>query len=100
MVPGGSDVPERVPSVSPSRAQAVPEPPQGHLVDHLRRARGDPRGPLVICVPQEVEDDTVPEMGTAHVRVRSPARATLVGCLQGPPPDASEEVWPQASGIQ
>ena len=43
---------------------------------------------------------TVPEMGTAHVRVRSAARATLVACLQGPPPDASEEVSPQASGIQ
>ena len=43
---------------------------------------------------------TVPEMATAHVRVRSTARATLVACLQGPPPDASEEVWPQASGIQ
>ena len=42
----------------------------------------------------------VPEMATAHVRVRSAARATLVACLQGPPPDASEEVWPQASGIQ
>ena len=43
---------------------------------------------------------TVPEMATAHVRVRSAARAKLVACLQGPPPDASEEVWPQASGIQ
>ena len=32
---------------------------------------------------------TVPEMATAHVRVRSAARA-----------DASEEVWPQASGMQ
>ena len=31
--------------------------PQGHLVDHLRCARGDPRGSLAICVPQEVEDD-------------------------------------------
>ena len=31
---------------------------------------------------------TVPEMATAHVRVRSAARATLVACLQGPPPDA------------
>ena len=57
MVRGGSDVPERVPGVSPSRAQDVPEQPQGHLVDHLCRARGDPRGPLAICVPQEVEDD-------------------------------------------
>ena len=57
VVRGGSDVPERVPGVLPSRAQAVLEPPQGHLVDHLRCARGDPRGPLAICVPQEVEDD-------------------------------------------
>ena len=43
---------------------------------------------------------TVPEMATAQVRVGSAARATLMACLQGPPPDASEEVWPQASGIQ
>ena len=57
MVRGGSDVPERAPGVWSSRAQAVPEPPQGHLVDHLRCTRGDPRGPLAICVPQEVEDD-------------------------------------------
>ena len=42
----------------------------------------------------------MPEMATAHVRVRSATRATLVACLQGPPPDASEEVWPQASRIQ
>ena len=34
---------------------------------------------------------TVPEMATAHVRVRSAPRATLVACLQGPPPDAWEE---------
>ena len=57
MVRGGSDVPERVPGVLPSRAEAVPEPPQGHLVDHLRCTRGDPHGALVICVQQEVEDD-------------------------------------------
>ena len=57
MVRGGSDVPERVPGVLPSRAQAVPEPAQGHLVDHLRCARGDPCCPLAICVPQKVEDD-------------------------------------------
>ena len=43
---------------------------------------------------------TVPERATAHVRVRSAARATPVVCLQGPPPAASEEVLPQASGIQ
>ena len=40
-----------------SRAQAVLEPPWGHLVDYLRRTSGHPRGPLVIPVPQEVEDD-------------------------------------------
>ena len=57
VVLGGSDVPERSPGVLPSRAQAVPEPPQGHLVDHLHCARGDPRGPLPIFLPQEVEDD-------------------------------------------
>ena len=27
VVRGGSDIPERVPGMSPSRAQAVPEPP-------------------------------------------------------------------------
>ena len=43
---------------------------------------------------------TVPKMATAHVRVRLAARATLVACLQGPPPDGSEGVWPQASGIE
>ena len=43
---------------------------------------------------------TVPGMASAHVRVRSAARATLVACLRGPLSDASEEVWPQASGIQ
>ena len=43
---------------------------------------------------------TVPEMASAHVQVRSAARATLVACLQGPPPDTSEELWPQASRIQ
>ena len=43
---------------------------------------------------------TVPEMATAGVRVRSAARATLVACLQGPPPNAFKDVWPQASGIQ
>ena len=57
MVLAGSDVPEQVPGVSPSHAQAVPERPWGHLVDHLCRARGDPRGPLAICVSQEVEND-------------------------------------------
>ena len=46
------------------------------------------------------QSGTVLKMATAHVRVRLAARAQLVACLQGPPPDASEEVWPQASGIQ
>ena len=57
MVGGGLDIPKRVPGVLPSRAQAVPEPSQGHLVDYSCRARGDPRGPLAIRVLQEVEDD-------------------------------------------
>ena len=57
MVGGGSDIPKRVPGVLPSLAQAVPEPSQGRLVDYLRPARGDPRGPFAICVSQEVEDD-------------------------------------------
>ena len=43
---------------------------------------------------------TVPAMATTHVRGRSAARTTLVACLQGPPPDASEDVWPQASEIR
>ena len=43
---------------------------------------------------------TVPEVATAHVWVRSTARATLVACLPGPPPDGSEDVWSQDSGIQ
>ena len=43
---------------------------------------------------------TVPEMATAHVQVRSAARATLVACLEVQPPDPSAEMWPQASGIQ
>ena len=42
----------------------------------------------------------VPEMATARVRARPAARATLVGCLQGQPPDASEDVWLQASGTK
>ena len=57
MVGGGSCIPKRVLRVLPSRAQAVPEPSQGHLVDDLCRARGDPRGRLAIRVSQEVEDD-------------------------------------------
>ena len=57
MVGGGSGIPKWVLGVLPSRMQAVPEPSQGHLVDYLCRARGDPCGPLAIRVPQEVEDD-------------------------------------------
>ena len=38
---------------------------------------------------------TIPGKATAHVRVRLAARATLVACLQGPPPGASGDVWPQ-----
>ena len=54
MVGGGSGIPERVFGMLPSRVQAVPKPSQGHLVDYLRRARGDSRSPLAICVSQEV----------------------------------------------
>ena len=43
---------------------------------------------------------TVPGMATAHVRARSAAGAKLLACLQGPPPDASEDVWSEASEIQ
>ena len=50
-------IPKRVPGVLPSRAQAVREPSQGHLVEYLCRTRGDPRGLLAIRVSQEVEDD-------------------------------------------
>ena len=109
-----------MPGVVSSRAQAIPEPWWGHLVDYLRRARGDPRGPLAIRVSQEVEDDfgvhrmdpwpvgaVLQGEGGGHSlpvghrpRNGHRPRATLVACLQGPPPDASEELWPQASGIQ
>ena len=57
MVGCGWGIPKRVTGVLPLRAQAVPEPSQGHLVDYLRRARGDPRGPLAVHVSQEVEDN-------------------------------------------
>ena len=43
---------------------------------------------------------TVPGMATAHVRARSAVRVALVACLQGPPTDALEDMWLQASGIQ
>ena len=42
----------------------------------------------------------VPQIATAHVQVSSAARATLVACLQGPLPHASEDVWPEASAIK
>ena len=42
--------------------------------------------------------DTVPEMATAHMQVRSAARATLVACLQGLPPDASRMCGPRLPG--
>ena len=37
---------------------------------------------------------------TSSTRKLKPQTSNLVACLQGPPPDASEDVWPQASGIQ
>ena len=46
------------------------------------------------------QSGTVPGMVTAHVRVRGAARATLVVSLQGPPPDESEDVRPEASWIK
>ena len=49
--------PKWVLGVLPPRVQAVPKPSQVHLFDHLRRARGDPRGPLAISMSQKVEDD-------------------------------------------
>ena len=57
MVGGGSGIPKWVLGVLLSRVQAVPEPSQRYLVDYLRRACGDPLGPLAIRVSQEVEDD-------------------------------------------
>ena len=57
MVGDGPGIPNRVPGVLPSLAQATPEPSQRHLVDYLCRARGDPRCPLAIRGSQEVEDD-------------------------------------------
>ena len=57
VVGGGSGEPERVFGMLPAHAQAVLKPLQGHLVYCLRRACRDPRGPLVVRVPQEVEDD-------------------------------------------
>ena len=57
VVGGGPGKPKWVPGLLSRHAQAVLKPSQGHLVDRLRCARGDPRGPLVIRVPQKVEDD-------------------------------------------
>ena len=61
-----------------------------------------------LCVPYCREREaggpalsgTVPGMATVHVPVRFATKASWVACLQGPPPDASEYVSPQASGIQ
>ena len=127
MVGGGSGIPKKVLGVLPSRMQGIPEPsqsiwlttfasPAGTLVERSRSAcRRTQRMTSASTVwihglwtlyyrgrgwanPSLL--GTVPEMATAHVRVRTTARATLVACLQGPPPDVSEEVWPQASGIK
>ena len=57
VVGGGSGKPKRALGVLSAHAQAVLKPSQGHLVDHLCRARGDSRGPLAIRVSQKVEDD-------------------------------------------
>ena len=127
LVGGGSGKPKRVLGVLSAYAQTVLKPSQGHLVDHLCCARGESRGPLAICVSRKVENDLgghrmdprrvnavlqgegggqslpvghLPEIATAHVRVSSAARATLVACLQGLPPDASEEVLAPGLGDQ
>ena len=95
-----------------AHVQAILKPSQGLLVDQLCRACRDSVDQLAIlwihglwmpyCSGREAATPspscTVPEMAT--VQVRSAARAALVACLQGPPPDASEETWSQASGIQ
>ena len=113
MVGGSSGKPEWVLSAPPAHARAVLEPLQGSLVGCLRRARRDPCGPLVVRVPQEVEDDsastvwtcrlwvpysrgreaaspstsgTVPGIATTQVPLRSAARATLGGVSAGPAP--------------
>ena len=39
--------------------EVVPEPFQGQLVDCFCHPCGDSRGPLVVRMPQEVEDDFV-----------------------------------------
>ena len=57
VVGGGPGKSKWVLGVFSAHWQAVLKPLQGHLVDHLRRARVDPRAPLAICVPQKVEDD-------------------------------------------
>ena len=124
---GGPGIPKRVPGVLPSRAQAVSERSQGHLVDYLCRARGDPRGLLVICMSQGVDHDfgvhrmdpwpvgaVLQGKGGGHPlpvghRARDGHRpragevcgkSDAGGVLAGPAPDAFEEVWPKASGIQ
>ena len=57
MVGGGSGKPKWVLGALPLHVHAVPKPSQGHLVDHLRRAREDPWGPLTIRMSPKVEDD-------------------------------------------
>ena len=124
MVGGGSGIPKWVPGVLSSRVQAVLEPSQGDLVDYLCAPAGAPAAGSCrrrwrmtsastvwthgrwapYCRGRKAAtpslSGTVPEMATAQLRLRSAARATLVACLQGPPPNASEEVWPEASEIQ
>ena len=65
---------EWVLNVVPAHAQAVLKPPQGHLIDRLRRARRERRVPLGNRVPQEVEDD----LGVNRIDPRS-AGAVLQG---------------------
>ena len=50
-VGGGPGKPKMVLGVLSAHAQGILKPSQGHLVDDLRRARGDPRGPIAIRVP-------------------------------------------------
>ena len=127
VVGGNPGKPKWLPGVLSAHAQAVLKPSQGHPVDRLRRLAGTPVAHsrfacrkrwrmtwastvwthglwMPYCMGREAAtpspSGTVPEMATAHLGVRSAARATLVACLQGPPPHTSQNVWPQASGIQ
>ena len=74
VVGSGSGKPQPVPGMLPAHARAVLKPLQGHLVDCLRRARMDPCGPLVVRVPQEVEDDL-----SVHCMDPQPVDAVLQG---------------------